>query len=762
MISGADSVQAERHSEPEWGQDQQVEDGATTYPPAYEAEPEDLPVSTASRVLAGLLILLAIGWTGFSAYVLTLSWPGPSLPAWAGWIASFCVPLTLLALVWVAFGRSSRREAARFITAVGGMKRESHALEGVLAIVAQRLEENRGMLAGEAARLMSLGDEASDRLGRVTHYLARESAELERKAQALDAAAAAARVDIGALMSDLPRAEEQARAAAAALREAGLGAHERAAALEDQVAALTARSREADENVGGAAQRLGAQITRIETGTQAAAARIDEAAQQMNAAVDGAMIRASDSVEQARSGLDAQGQAMLALVEQSRTAFATAGAEAMRLMAERLDEAGTRIESLAGQLSRQEEATRQLLAGLNEAIADLDTRLSGLGETGDAQSQRLSAGVATLREAAEALQRELGHGENQSSALSGQARELDNILDALAGRLRTELPGALTEVQAQVLQTGAAASAAIGSVEAIRDAATQAAASLVQGEASIRTQRENLDALLASVEQGTRTAEAQLRAVGESAEESRRSSDRILQESGPQLIEALVRVRETAQQAASHAREAIASVIPESVARLADASREAVVAAVTEPVEDQLAELGAAAQRAMAVARQASERLTRQLLVMGETASAVEDRIAIDKAEREENASENLSRRVSLLIEALNSTAIDVGKILSNEVSDTAWASYLRGDRGVFTRRAVRLLDSGEAREVWRHYEEEPEFREQVNRYVHDFETMLRRVLADRDGGTLSVTLLSSDMGKLYVALAQAIDRIRR
>ena len=80
----------------------------------------------------------------------------------------------------------------------------------------------------------------------------------------------------------------------------------------------------------------------------------------------------------------------------------------------------------------------------------------------------------------------------------------------------------------------------------------------------------------------------------------------------------------------------------------------------------------------------------------------------------------------------------------------------------MFTRRAVRLLDSGEAREILRHYEEEPEFRDQVNRYIHDFEAMLRRVLADRDGTPLGVTLLSSDMGKLYVALAQAIERIRR
>ena len=54
-----------------------------------------------------------------------------------------------------------------------------------------------------------------------------------------------------------------------------------------------------------------------------------------------------------------------------------------------------------------------------------------------------------------------------------------------------------------------------------------------------------------------------------------------------------------------------------------------------------------------------------------------------------------LSRRVALIIDSLNSTAIDVTKILSNEVTDAAWTAYLKGDRGVFTRRAVRLLEFG-------------------------------------------------------------------
>ena len=128
---------------------------------------------------------------------------------------------------------------------------------------------------------------------------------------------------------------------------------------------------------------------------------------------------------------------------------------------------------------------------------------------------------------------------------------------------------------------------------------------------------------------------------------------------------------------------------------------------------------------------------------------------------QEQADSATLSRRVSLLIEALNSASIDIAKVFGRDVSDSAWAAYLKGDRGVFTRRAVRLLEGSELARVARLYDDDAVFRDNVNRYIHDFEAMLRGILTQRDGSPLAVTLLSSDMGKLYVALAQAIERLR-
>lgn len=728
---------------------------------------EDIEVEQESsdlghKLLAGLLILLALGWIGASVYGLTLAWPGPSLPAWLGWAGTFAAPLVLVGLVWLLFGRTGRRETQRFTRAVTAMRGESAALEATLASVAARIEANRAALSEETARLMTLGDEATDRIGRVTATLSRETAELDRKATALDAAAEAARIDIGVLMTDLPRAEAQARAAAEAMKQAGLAAHEQAGALESQLAALAAKGREADEVTGGAAQRLGAHVARIETSADAATARMNEAAAQMEAAVDGSMAKAAEAVDQARAGLEAQGQAMLAMVEQSKAAFEEAGAETTRALAERLDMAGRKIEMLAGRLASQDAASRALLGGMTRQLDEIGVQIAHIGDSGDRQNARLIQSMDALKGNASGLLREIEQGEAQSAALTQKAEALSAALADVTQKLRDEMPPAMAGIEIQSERTAAAAEAVVEKMARMETSANAAAGRVEATEASLTRQQAALETMLATLTEGAREAEEKLAALNAAVGEADGTAAQLIRDTGPELVDTLVRVRDAANQAAAHAREAIAAVIPDSVVALVEASRDALGEALDEPVKEKIAEIGNASHMALATAKAASERLTRQLLTIGETAAAIEARIADDRAAREEQEAADLSRRVALLIDALNSTAIDVSKILSNEVSDAAWAAYLKGDRGAFTRRAVRLIESGEAREIHRHYEEEPDFRDQVNRYIADFETMLRAVLAGQGGNALGITLLSSDMGKLYVALAQAIERLRK
>jgi hypothetical protein len=195
--------------------------------------------------------------------------------------------------------------------------------------------------------------------------------------------------------------------------------------------------------------------------------------------------------------------------------------------------------------------------------------------------------------------------------------------------------------------------------------------------------------------------------------------------------------------------------------KIGEQGAEAIDRAIRQRTTEAIGELEQAASHASGVSREAARQLRDQLSKVDELAGTLENRVQRARERAEERVDNDFARRAALITDSLNSNAIDLAKALSNDVTDTAWAAYLRGDRGIFTRRAVRLLDNSEAREIAEIYDRDHDFREHVNRYIHDFEGMLRTMLSTRDGNALGVTLLSSDMGKLYVALAQAIERLR-
>src|SRR3546814_13792138 len=117
--------------------------------------------------------------------------------------------------------------------------------------------------------------------------------------------------------------------------------------------------------------------------------------------------------------------------------------------------------------------------------------------------------------------------------------------------------------------------------------------------------REALEAMLAIINDGVRSAEERLQSLAEAVGAADESAARIVSDTTPELVEALVRVRDTAHQAAEKAREAISAVIPESAAALGDASRTAVGEAIGTEVRQQMSELGEVAERAGEAARPA-------------------------------------------------------------------------------------------------------------------------------------------------------------
>jgi hypothetical protein len=384
-----------------------------------------------------------------------------------------------------------------------------------------------------------------------------------------------------------------------------------------------------------------------------------------------------------------------------------------------------------------------MIAEIDRGLALIDQRFSELAANGDERANRFLGSLTRARAELDALGQDASERDQSLEGLAERAAALRDGMARLQDEIGSGLVSLLGDAEGGADRLLEKAQSARPEIDWLRAAAVETADRVSATSDTLSGQHEKLSELLS--------------AIGSAQQDAERLSN----ETAPSLVSALMQVREAAGHAAERAREAISSIIPESAGKLSDATRDALEKVIRESIEERLRGVEQVAAQAVQSARTASDRLTQQMLNLGQSATALERHIQETDKEQRERDSDSFARRVSLLMDSMNSAAIDVGKILSDQVDEKAWDSYLKGNRGVFTSRAVRLLGGTETKAIRAHYATDGEFQQSVNRYIHDFESMLRRVLADRDGGMMAVTLMSSDMGKLYASLAQALERRR-
>jgi hypothetical protein len=727
-----------------------------------EAEPWSTPAelpepAREAPILAVALVILATAWIGAVVWAV-LTGATPTLLTIASAVAA---PLALIGVVALLALRTSRTESRRFLSTSAGMRAESALLEARVAELTARVEANRHALADQALQLTQIGEEAAARVASLTASFRHDGEALERHAATLTHAADAAGKELGVVLASLPKAEAQTQGIAAALNQAGEAALGQAGALEAQLSALLARGREADDLASGAALRLAAQLAKIEGTTEAARAQLDTTAERMTQSVQEALGRAADALDEARRSVEAQGAAMLAMVDQSHAALDTGGVQAADALSARIAEIGSQVASLGQVLERHESSGRGLVQQLAEGMTDVEQRLDRLEQDGTARTSQLSAAIEALGDHADRLGTSLAGAGNAADGFIARSEALLTALDASAREIDETLPAALARLDGHAEQSRSQIAAMLPSIGEIETGATAALDRLAQTERLLQQQREAVELFGQAADRQLQSGKRAATELTSALDHANAQMSAVADGSGPQLIDVMLRVRDAASQAAERARETFERIVPQAAAAIGHAADKALEEVMAERIEKQVLGVAEAAERAVDAANAAAAMLQEQIGRVEQGAVAIEARVEAAREQADEGNREGFSRRASLLMEALNSTAIDVAKILSHDVADSAWAAYLKGDRGVFTRRAVRLLETGESRAVLTVYETDPEFREQVNRYIHDFEAMLRSILATRDGNQVAVTLLSSDMGKLYVALAQAIERLR-
>ncbi len=116
-------------------------------------------------------------------------------------------------------------------------------------------------------------------------------------------------------------------------------------------------------------------------------------------------------------------------------------------------------------------------------------------------------------------------------------------------------------------------------------------------------------------------------------------------------------------------------------------------------------------------------------------------------------------RSATQMIEDLNSTGIDLNRILADELPDDIWKRYQKGDRSIFARRLLRGKDRLVLPDIKARFEADERFRIEANRYIKQFETLLDRATDCDPENLLSTTFLTADVGKLYIILSRSLGR---
>ncbi|MEB3414834.1 ATPase [Alteriqipengyuania sp. WL0013] len=510
----------------------------------------------------------------------------------------------------------------------------------------------------------------------------------------------------------------------------------RIAALQENAAATAQGVRDSEQT---AAAQLGATIAALQDRLRNAIAEVDRIDQQALEAANLRLAELRDEAERVDAAIVERNRAFEEDLATRRQRMATSADEASDTLAEKLAALDGALETRqAAHLGRIESLTAQGEL-LTDRIEELDRRLTALRSEDDAVAAKLSSSsdalVARLTSSREML---------ESTGIS-----VEQLTDASVRLL--ELIQAGSEHSQVILPK--AISVAEERLQALRGESEALKGEMAEVE---RTGSSISDYVINARGETEKTGEQLLllrERLGESVAEGEAARERI--------ATALEELDEAVRNSIAHLREGGEDAVASYAGKIGERSAEAIERAMQDSSGAAIASLDAAAAAAAERGREAAAQLRDQLAMVNELTGNLERRVADARDRAEEQVDHDFSRRVALITESLNSNAIDLSKALSNEVSDTAWAAYLKGDRGIFTRRAVRLLDSQETRAIADIYEEDGDFREHVSRYIHDFEAMLRILLSTRDGNALSVTMLSSDMGKLYVALAQAIDRLR-
>ena len=702
-----------------------------------DMKPRRWPVRLALVATLAWLVAAALGAAQLSGAV--------ELPTNILLLASMLVPLLApLAVLWLVVVQMREAGAIAAANARLAATRTAIAAERVerggqaVAALESRVDNLYGALATIADNVASQHqalDAAIARIEGAAGQLASTTRGTEGAVQQFAGAVPAAQAQADALIELLGRAENQIKG--------------QLAETETLLASLYTRASEAETEARTAMTRVKQGLAAIEEAAVRARDQVAQPVEELTSAVDTAFNRTTQAVDSTRNAVHAQTNALLASVEQARVTLDQIGGEASRTLQEQLEMLLGLTGQIADQLNSEAGRAQLFVNDVSSGFGLLGSRLAEASNAAQAAIDGIDARLASTRSSMDGLGDPLARAEAAvvvvESRVADMALATDRALASLFERLPEAAPQ-LDEMTNRLAALGEQASAIVEPMSLGANAITSSQDRLEMARQALDAAASDMTATLGNAQALVQQIEASTSTVALAA-----STD---------LVEAFNRVRDIAQATAGTMRGTLAGVITEAEEALDKAGTERAERAFAMPVRAKLAELADAQDRAAAAAQAAAERIAQRLLGLTRTVLEVESHVEAVETRALVRARNTLDKRANALIGALQSSAVDMAQLLDFDIDDKTWDDFAAGDRSAIARRLASGLDRGTGRSFISHYQHDPSFRQEAARYMADFEALIAEMVPERKGDALGATLLSSTLGKLYLALAQAAGRL--